>query len=67
MIFEDERAAATDRLGFVLHLGDFIGAVTDDRDPAGLSHWRAARFEALRAGRPAADVEFCAAAREARR
>jgi alkaline phosphatase D len=24
MIFEDERAAATDRLGFVLHLGDFI-------------------------------------------
>jgi len=24
MIFEDERAAADDRLGFVLHLGDFI-------------------------------------------
>jgi alkaline phosphatase D len=24
MIFEDERAAAPDRLGFVLHLGDFI-------------------------------------------
>jgi alkaline phosphatase D len=24
MIFEDERAASTDRLGFVLHLGDFI-------------------------------------------
>ncbi|HWW81054.1 MAG TPA: alkaline phosphatase D family protein, partial [Steroidobacteraceae bacterium] len=24
MIFEDERAAETDRLGFVLHLGDFI-------------------------------------------
>jgi len=24
MIFEDERAAAEDRLGFVLHLGDFI-------------------------------------------
>ena len=24
MIFEDERAADTDRLGFILHLGDFI-------------------------------------------
>ena len=24
MIFEDERAAPTDRLGFVLHLGDFV-------------------------------------------
>jgi alkaline phosphatase D len=24
MIFEDERAAAADRLGFVLHLGDFV-------------------------------------------
>ena len=24
MIFEDERAAPTERLGFVLHLGDFV-------------------------------------------
>ena len=24
MIFEDERAAEADQLGFVLHLGDFI-------------------------------------------
>ena len=24
MIFEDERAAPNDQLGFVLHLGDFI-------------------------------------------
>lgn len=37
---------------------NLIGVVTDGHDPVGLSHWRAARFEALRAGRPAADVDF---------
>jgi hypothetical protein len=35
-----------------------LGVATDGHVPGGLSHWRAARFEALRAGRPAADVAF---------
>lgn len=38
MIFEDERAVAADRLGFVLHLGDFIYEIVwypDDR-PQGI-------------------------------
>ena len=29
MIFEDERAAPEDQLGFVLHLGDFIYEVVE--------------------------------------
>src|SRR5216110_2033293 len=32
MIFEDERAAAADQLGFVLHLGDFIYEVVEYPD-----------------------------------
>src|SRR3954452_23923623 len=32
MIFEDERAAPTDQLGFVLHLGDFIYEVVEYPD-----------------------------------
>ncbi len=37
MIFEDERAPETDRLGFVLHLGDFIyeDRLVSGRSPAG--------------------------------
>lgn len=41
-----------------------IGVATDGHDPGGLSHWHAARFEALRAGRPAADVDFLRCGRE---
>jgi alkaline phosphatase D len=32
MIFEDERAAPADQLGFVLHLGDFIYEVVEYPD-----------------------------------
>ena len=35
-----------------------LGVLRDEHDPAGLSHWRAARWEALRAGRPPDNVEF---------
>ena len=30
----------------------------DSHNPAGSSHWHSVRFEALRAGHPAVDVEF---------
>ena len=43
-----------------------LGVAKDGHDPAGLSHCRAARFEALRAGRPVVNIRFCAAAREVR-
>src|SRR5574338_992788 len=35
MIFEDERAAPADQLGFVLHLGDFIYSVVEHPETAG--------------------------------
>ena len=42
MIFEDEKAAPADQLGFVLHLGDFIYEIVwypEDR-PQGMYDWR---------------------------
>ena len=37
MIFEDERAAPAERVGFVLHLGDFIYEVLERHVDRGLS------------------------------
>lgn len=44
MIFEDERAAQSDQLAFVLHLGDFIYEVVqypEEAKPRCFQRWRA--------------------------
>ena len=53
MIFEDERAPEAERLGFVLHLGDFIYEIVwypEDR-PQGMYDRAFARHRPLRARR----------------
>ena len=56
MIFEDERAAPADQLGFVLHLGDFIYEVVAisrrSEDPLRPDHLRGRAHPGRRQGRP---------------
>ena len=63
MIYEDERAAPDDRIGFVLHLGDFIYEVVQypEQVKNGKRYDRVIRFPVkFPQGRPVADNRFMA-------